>query len=224
MRRQHLTQLFGALIVAAALVALPTVAFAGIADSAHDLSSQSWSTDEATYTGEICAICHTPHNADSTVSDAPLWNHTTSVQVFTVYSSSTLNATDVSSPAGVSMLCLSCHDGTVALDSWGTSPTTAVNMSDVNTDAMFGDDLSNDHPISFTYNTALATADGGGVFDPSSTASGIVADIDDDMLFGAGNDQMECSSCHDVHNDATDVALLRKTNDASVLCLTCHNK
>ena len=92
----------------------------------------------------------------------------------------------------------------------------------VGSSAILGTDLSDDHPISFTYGTTLATADGE-LFDPTITASGLGGNIDADMLFGATNDQLECASCHDVHDD-THGNFLIMSNTASALCLTCHNK
>jgi predicted CXXCH cytochrome family protein len=195
---------------------LSTGLFAQIATSAHDFSSYGWSG------GEICAPCHTPHNA-IVPQLAPLWNHTSATGPWSQYvdtGTGTLDAT-VGQPAGVSRACLSCHDGTVALDSFG-GVVGSVMIGTINANADFGTDLTNDHPISFTYDTALATTDGE-LFDPATTASGLGGTIANDMLF-AGT--LECASCHDVHN-TTAVAgtpLLRITNAASALCLTCHDK
>jgi len=222
MRRQHLTQLIGTLVVAAALVGLPTAAFALISGSAHDLR-----TDIADPTGnnEICQVCHTPHNAVNTgAADANvLWNHEVSTATYTFYTSGTLDATDVGQPDGISKLCLSCHDGQVAVDNYdgATGGTNTIDTFDPALD--FDTDLTNDHPISFTYDTALSVADPG-LEDPSSAASGIVAEIDVDLLFGIGNNQMECASCHDVHNFVPTTNLLVVTNTNSALCLTCHIK
>jgi predicted CXXCH cytochrome family protein len=209
MRRQHLTQLIGTFAVATALIGLPTAAFAVITDSAHDLSGQ-------TYTTEICNVCHTPHNGDTTVTTAPLWDHTETTASFTIYSSTTLNAS-VGAPSGVSKLCLSCHDGSVAIDAFGGNATPTTNMTGA---ALVGTDLKNDHPISFTYNTALANDDGG-LWDPSAVDSGPDSTIDADLLFAG---QLECASCHDVHNETGLPNLLQVTNVDSELCLTCHNK
>jgi len=191
-----------------------------IVGTAHDFTDTGW-------TGEICLPCHTPHNAYSFAPAAgttnklvPLWNHTQTGSTFTVYTSpsGTLNATDVTQPAGVSRACLSCHDGTVALDAFGG----ATGGVFIGGEANLGSDLSNDHPVSFTYNTALAAADGE-LHDPSATGSGISPSgtISDDMLF---NNKMECGSCHDVHGTPGLPAFLIKTNAGSALCLTCHNK
>jgi predicted CXXCH cytochrome family protein len=211
MRRQHLTQLIGTFVVAAVLIGLPAVALAKISGSAHDLRAQS-------YTSEVCNVCHTPHNADTTAAGlaAPLWDHKiTSTATFTVYSSTTLNAS-MGQPAGVSKLCLSCHDGSVAIDAFaGATGSTTVTGA-----AMVGTDLKNDHPVSFTYNTALASSDGE-LFNPSAANSGPTTTIDADLLFLS---KVECSSCHDVHNTAGIPKLLTVNNAASALCLTCHDK
>ena len=58
-----------------------------IQGSAHDFSNDSWNT-----TGQICIVCHTPHNADATVTNAPLWNHETTTATFTTYNSATMEA------------------------------------------------------------------------------------------------------------------------------------
>ncbi|MFQ6108814.1 MAG: cytochrome C, partial [Candidatus Aminicenantales bacterium] len=97
----------------ALLGVLVTVALAQISGTAHDFSGDTWNTS-----GEICIVCHTPHNADTSVSAAPLWNHDVTTATYTLYSSSTLDAT-LGQPGDISKLCLSCHDGTVAIDSFG---------------------------------------------------------------------------------------------------------
>ena len=193
------------------LVLMAGVAGAQITGSEHDFSGQGWGTNE------ICQPCHTPHNA-STALPVVLWNHAVTAANYTLYSSPTMNAT-TGQPDGVSKACLSCHDGTVALDSFGGS--TGSNF--ISGTANFGTDLSNDHPVSFAYNNALATDDGG-LHPPTTQASGLGGTISADMLFGPGSDQVECASCHDVHNAANLQSLLLKSNAGSALCLTCHAK
>ncbi len=203
-KMKHL-QLWAILAVGLALI-WASNAVGGITGSAHDFSGKAWNS-----TGEMCVVCHTPHNADTTVTDAPLWNHGVTTTNFTLYSSSTLNAT-VGQPGGVSKLCLSCHDGTVALENFGGN-TNGTNFAQGG--ALVGTDLSDDHPISITYDAALATADGE-LADPTGTA------IDPLPLF---SNKLECATCHDVHNGAGGHPdLLRKANTDSALCLTCHLK
>ncbi len=189
-------------------------ATAAISGSDHDFSGKGWNSGS-----EICQPCHTPHNADVSVLKSPLWNHDVTTATFTLYQSDTLDAS-VGQPSGVSKLCLSCHDGTVALDSFGGS--TGTNF--IGGGDKIGTDLNKHHPIGFVYDATLATTDGE-LFDPTTTNSGLGGTITADLLIG---DQLECASCHDVHNgpDAVTVAnkLLVIDNAASKLCLTCHNK
>ncbi|RMI02871.1 MAG: cytochrome C [Calditrichaeota bacterium] len=182
-----------------------------IVGSGHDFSGEPWNT-----TGEICVVCHTPHEGDVSVTDAPLWNHEVTTATFTLYSSSTLDAT-VGQPDGNSKLCLSCHDGTVAVDNFGGQTGGTVFVTG---DALIGTEVNDDHPISFTYDPALATADGE-LNDPTTTPSGLGGTIAEDMLF---NGELQCASCHDVHNSTGLPHLLIKSNNASALCLTCHVK
>jgi predicted CXXCH cytochrome family protein len=197
-------------MMALALVAgFSAISYAQIAGTAHDMSANGWSG------GKICAVCHTPHNSDTSVAEAPLWDHEVTAAVFTLYSTTTLDAV-LGQPAGVSKLCLSCHDGTVALDNFGG---TTTGTSFVSGDALVGIDLGDDHPVSFTYNDALAGTDGG-LNLPASALSGLGGTIDADMLFAG---RLECASCHNVHDDSIS-PFLKKDNAGSALCLTCHSK
>ena len=182
-----------------------------IVGSAHDFSDDSWNTS-----GQICLVCHTPHNADVAVTNAPLWNHETTTATFTTYSSATMDAT-TGQPDASSKLCLSCHDGTVAVDNFGDQTNGTYFLTG---NSNIGTGLSDDHPISFTYDATLASNDGG-LYDPTTTNSGLGGTISEDLLIGG---QVQCASCHDVHNGSGIDKLLRKSNDASALCLTCHNK
>ncbi len=206
----------GWLAGALALAAGPAMA-GTISGSAHDFSISAWSG------GKICVACHVPHNALASVTAAPLWNHTVTTQVYTVYSSSTLKAV-MGQPSSSSKLCLSCHDGTVAVDSYnvatGTTFISAANK--------LGTNLNVHHPSSFLYDTALAAANGA-LFDPTAkvvtigggaqTKTGTIASV---MLYGG---QVECSTCHDVHNTytATTTGLLKISMSRSAMCFTCHN-
>jgi len=200
------------------LLAAQSAMSATITGSAHDFTTKAWSG------GKICIACHTPHNSDTTVTDAPLWNHKNSTQTYTLYSSPTMSAT-LGQPGGNSKLCLSCHDGTVAVDSFGGATGTTL-ISAANN---LGNTLKNDHPIGFVYNTALATTDAS-LFDPSvktvtigsgaQSKTGTVASV---MLFSG---KMECDSCHDVHNTFTvgTSGLVKVSAAGSAICLACHNK
>lgn len=212
---------FNALFILAVLLVCTQIGYSQtIVGSAHDFKNAvtyAWNT-----TGEICIVCHTPHNSKANAGAvgadtyAPLWNHTvTATASFTPYATTTLNAT-MGQPDGSSKLCLSCHDGTVALANFGTMTTGTAFIAGAKS---LGTNLSDDHPVSFTYDAALVTADGGL---KAITSAGIGTGTIAGTMLTAG--KVQCSSCHDVHNGAGIAKLLVKSNAASALCLTCHNK
>ncbi|MEW5844144.1 MAG: cytochrome c3 family protein [Bacteroidota bacterium] len=139
----------------------------------------------------------------------------------------TTTVTDIGGGTGVSNLCMSCHDGTVAVNSLDNKsslgPPTMGTGTELDAtgkiaaarDANMGIVLSNDHPINFTYDAALATADGA-LTSPAS-ASLVVAGIP--LYTGS----LQCASCHNPHNNAQGT-FLRVSNAGSALCLKCHTK
>jgi predicted CXXCH cytochrome family protein len=193
---------------------------AGVATTKHNLSISGPGTVKATDPAETqtCVFCHVPHNSSTL---APLWNRNNPAATgYTPYTSSTTKGT-MGQPNGSSLLCLSCHDGTVALGELlsrgaarvAIAGTTASGMMSPSA-SLIGRDLSDDHPVSFAYNAALVTAAAGELAD-SITLTGKV------KLDKTG--QMQCSSCHDAHND-TNGKFLVVANTASALCIACHTK
>ena len=214
------------LLLAVVLVFTASIASAGVVGTGHDLT-QIFST--AGNTTQVCVYCHTPHQAIAAAAQQPLWNHSmSSVASYGVYTSPTLNATisDIGGQAAgnqsVSMLCMGCHDSTVALNTLIKMPTDqTVNppdllLSDYNAGASLGASLVDDHPVNFSYNAALVAADGG----LHAPGVGIIGSL---PLFGATQDSVQCATCHNVH-DNTYTPFLRQTNSGSALCLVCHNK
>jgi len=230
------------------LVALPMVTWAaavnkGIQGSAHDFSRAAWNASH-----DLCSTCHQGHTQSG--SDIPaLWGHAISTANFTAYDSPTFKAgTHV--PSGVSLACLSCHDGTIAINQRvggveGGQPVF------INPASQIGPDLHNSHPVSFIYDSNLAAADGrlenptayriGGAKNKLTVSAAPVPlnwsgtslmsqTIDEALLF---NHKLECASCHDVHklqgSAPSSEALLRvdgtdSTGRSDLLCRTCHIK
>ena len=162
-----------------------------------------------------CGACHVPHHASTTDVGVPLWNPANDHDLsgMTIYSSSTLDAS-VGTPDGDSKLCLSCHDGT------GSS--SAVGGVGDN----FTDDISNMHPVSFTYDDSLAASDGE-LHPPSSTITALTGTIAEDLL--DDNSKVQCTSCHDPHNTSVPgTKNLKIVNTVGPgggeLCKTCHDK
>jgi predicted CXXCH cytochrome family protein len=162
---------------------------------------------------EVCLFCHAPHNKGR--GETALWNHTLSQATYTPYSSSTTRAT-IGQPTGASKLCLSCHDGTVALGMVSSHATPIAMQNGVRTMPSgrnnLGRDLSDDHPVSFTYDSALATADGQ-LKDPATLTAKVRLDH---------NKQVQCTSCHNAHDNQYGKFLVQN-NYASALCLNCHS-
>jgi mono/diheme cytochrome c family protein len=269
----------------------------GKAASIYDTAKAPANAGNFNPTAEICIVCHIPHgannkptgpNAAGVAGYLPLWNRQLTQAVFTPYSSATMKVTP-GQPMGVSLLCLSCHDGTVALDQfkvnatpsgaykatagnvtgWGSVAGIKNNLDDwsssqfvsswfttsgvtmtagasspVDTNAggifiynrasdgydkMTGTDLSNDHPISFSYNGAIAGFQASGMNPQLTPPQG-------DLVIGAYgilplySGQVECATCHAVHNsdaygNTMGGLLLRIDNTkGSALCLNCHQK
>ncbi|MHB8828371.1 MAG: cytochrome c3 family protein [Syntrophales bacterium] len=223
------TMLLVMIAVVSIMMAAQIARAAGIASTKHDLSAVTGSGET-----EICVFCHTPHFGGT---GAPLWNRNNTA-TYTMYTSSTMDMTLVSgtAPGGVSAACLSCHDGAQAYDALinrpgstlaGTGTPGTLKMTGASTMLLDGTaSLTNDHPISIIYNNA-AGAGGDVAFKPldtTGTRGKITSTAGTVYFFGTGKNQMECASCHDVHNGAGVSPFLRFANTGSQLCLTCHNK
>ena len=174
-------------------------ASAQIEGSPHDLSAVTG--------GSTCSFCHTPHGA---VAGTPLWSHELSSAVYNIYQSSSLQA-NIGQPTGSSKLCLSCHDGTVALTEsirGGSSGGAYISPGAAN----IGTDLSDDHPISFVYSTALSTEDV-----QIRPPSALPEQLKLDRL-----SELQCTTCHDPHNNRYGNFLVMP-NGLSRMCMACHD-
>lgn len=162
------------ILSAAVLLAVGGSALAQVANTLHDLSSGSTSTSKSTTsTDEICVFCHTPHGASATVK--PLWNRTASALTYLqVYANDeSMDSANLGPNAG-SIACLSCHDGSVAMDSilnkpgsgtgapagyaWAGTSFTSKKISSAA--GNLSNDLRDDHPIGVAYCGGFVTAGG----------------------------------------------------------------
>ena len=176
------------------MVMFSSGALAGIAATKHNLGTTGTQTNKTNGTGEICVFCHTPHGAD-TGAPVPLWNKKLTASTFTTYDqlgTSTLDA-GILGVGSVSLACLTCHDGTQAIDNIINSPgsggfdatgggATGLDWvwnvgGSLDTNGAFntgeivniGTDLTNDHPVGVQYG-------GGGV------SNGVTATVDEDFF------------------------------------------
>ena len=186
-------------IIALAVIPGAAGAAGGIVGSPHDLSAVS--------DGDVCGFCHTPHRA---LPQTPGWSHKLSTAVYTIYQSSSLEA-EVGQPTGSSKLCLSCHDGTVALTETirgGSAGGPYISPGRANLDT----DLSDDHPVSFVYSSALSAKDAQ-IRLPSTLPEQLELDR-------AG--ELQCTTCHDSHDNSYGKFLVM-ANGRSAMCVACHD-
>lgn len=211
-------------------IAASSIKQTGIVYSMHNFSVFWMSNTKGEILDEVCIFCHAPHNSNRTVLDAPLWNHTMSTATYTPYASNTMHASP-GQPNGLSKLCLSCHDGTIAIDSYGNNTPAShigldqLRVGDFSPEMEIGVNLTNDHPISFTYDSTLASINGK-LRDPETATilpgvNSATGTIKATLLDSSG--QIQCTSCHDIHNSQGIDKLLKVNNTGSALCLTCHN-
>ncbi|MCK5196170.1 MAG: hypothetical protein KAQ71_20320, partial [Desulfobulbaceae bacterium] len=186
--------------------ATSAIADRSIVNSKHNLSVSGPGEIRLLVEDRICIFSHTPHNA---TPFTPLWNKKLEPKTYTLYQSSTLSASP-QQPSGPTRLCLSCHDGTIALGDV-LQPAEGIQMTmeiTANRRSYIGTNISDDHPVSFNYYEALPNPE---------LAQTIPIGL---RTYGDGN--IHCTTCHDPHDD-TYGKFLVMGNSFSALCTTCHN-
>lgn len=194
-------------LVAASALLLAAPVLGQITNTPHNLNNVPGITLPG---NQVCLPCHVPHNAypyqyQDPLQKKVLWNHAETTQTFTMYT--TMTGHTGSGPEGPSKMCLSCHDGVTAMDSYGGGTGTKVMTGP----AVLSADLTNDHPIGIVY----PTNDPG--YNPPAGFQGVK------LVNINGQDRVECTSCHEPHNNTLG-NFLRRTVNESLICLECHNK
>jgi predicted CXXCH cytochrome family protein len=239
---------------------------ASIVGSKHDFASSGSGTNPSNFGGqfyrgsvapqnkitETCIFCHTPHRASTDSANnlnSRLWNRVVSQRVgaptyllFTSTSSSFVSQ----NPTGLSLMCLSCHDGVTAIGVSAGGANALLNSGPGNPQIVLGPGVVN--AIGDIYYPGSFAGDGpniGGMSPGSPWDSGPV-DLSNDhpvsfpwsatngipglikptsgplRLFGLA-ERMECSTCHNVH-DPSIPPFLAMSNTNSAMCQACHNK
>jgi len=255
---KKLNHLLGGVALGVAVALMPTASKATIIGSSHDFSpggeagvysttgiaNFKWGGETNTYNNP-CQVCHIPHKAAPfSAAKAPLWNHAVATNAATKYvtydnaGSAHFDALGLGSLAlGSSIACLSCHDGSIAVNqNYGKStfngnggvatnvPSFAIETYNPATGKFDsgGTDLTRMHPIGVSY-SAAATADPSLIATPAIGSGSVLAQ----MLKGPSQ-TVECASCHDIHQtigaSATVSHSLIVDLEGGQLCLTCHNK
>jgi predicted CXXCH cytochrome family protein len=183
------------LLSAGAMLAFAAGGLGDIEGSKHDFTRAGWSG------GDACAACHIPHaDAGPRVGK---WEAAARVDVKPYRGFSNTEGL----PGPLSVRCLVCHDGATATDTF-VDETAGLVLASRERTARMGD-LSRNHPIGMRYPVRREK------YQPVSWVSrnGRV------RLF---EDKVECTSCHDPHNQYELPYMLVMPNTRSQLCYACH--
>lgn len=214
----------------------------GVSATKHNLGSSGTGNNRiasGTNSTEICVFCHTPHAGEP--SRGPLWNRLAGTATIVPYTSATLTGGTVAAgmgtalaPGSVSLACLSCHDGTQAMNTLINAPgsngytaggaafgTLVSGTGQITGVAKIDGDLTNDHPIGMKYAGGRAVADqndGGYVQFTPGTINGASAWWVDTETIGRVGSPVANST-----RQKTDMWLYARGSDAYVECASCHD-
>ena len=184
----------------------------------HNLSTSGKGEIKSATENEVCIFCHSSHN---TSGEGPLWNHeTTSPARFKTYDRTTMNSR-AEQPNGATKLCLSCHDGTIAVGAIrGLSrPIPMRNVGNegeipLSRPSHIGTDLSGTHPVSVKYQETTALADDHLRWPPFDPQQKVGTDAEG---------YIQCTSCHDPHDDSQSAKYpFWKKATFDEVCAVCH--
>jgi len=219
------------LVLALALAALPAIGLAqqsgDVAHTAHNLSISGPGEIKAEQETEICIFCHASHSG---MGVQPLWNRALPSTPFALYKSRPSDPQASPSrgePDGSSKLCLSCHDGTLALGAVANRRKpiavrgTIAGRLPPGSRGLIGTDLSGSHPVSFVVDDrmiAQRAARGSSLAPLERMRSDPTVKLD-------RNDKVQCTSCHNAHDDrnfaSSGVHFYNKPRFSDT-CRVCH--
>ena len=191
------------------MVTIAAFADSRVADTLHNLSTSGRGQFKSQSVDQVCVFCHTPHKPPL---GPGLWNKR--VNKFSQPYQSSTSVAEPGIPGGSSALCLSCHDGTIALGEMIQPPRgNSRGIGDMRGTfltgrARFGTNLSNHHPIGFNYNTTLQN------LNPELINPNTI-----DLPLQSGD--LQCTTCHDPHS-SENPPFLNKPSLNGELCTTCH--
>jgi predicted CXXCH cytochrome family protein len=189
----------------------------------HNLGVSGTGTIRAEAENQLCVFCHTPH-VPKIYASAQLWNHRMSTAEYSLYSSEYLTSKNYAAgiqPNERSKLCLSCHDGTVAIGAvynnrgvTGIAMRNDVTVMPAHAAGNLGTSLANDHPVGFIYDPSK---------DPELISRAWPWETPVKLDPDASNGTVECITCHEPHDNQYG-SFLRVSNANAALCTFCHQK
>lgn len=220
---------------------------AGLSGTPHDLSSLGVDFNLSSITQDpklkVCVFCHAPNDtagSEAPSSNKPLWNQSLEAVAsrYRMYENgpgaprlgpgASQAVTMGMTPGPVSLVCLSCHDGSSASNAHGNRAALTVASGNVRVvvPQSSGQDsyLGNHHPIGFDYDSVRVADSGIRNAETRLTSTSSIRDHLSGDAMGTGS-RLECTTCHSVHNTMNGgEKLLWRSNRNSELCLTCHAK
>jgi predicted CXXCH cytochrome family protein len=184
--------------LAVVLVTVTGWAWAGLEGSKHDLSHEEWSD------GDLCGACHMPHRTEPPKA-APLWDP--NADLTRTFGTS---AADKALPAQSTLMCLWCHDGTIATET----------IAGIKTDRF----IHKQNPALFSTGHQASNHPVGAEYPQFDEGYNPIATVEASGAVVLPDNKVECVSCHDPHNDADEPYMLVMSNRRSALCLMCHKK
>jgi len=189
-----------------------------INDTRHNLSVSGTGDIKSPTETRVCIFCHSSHNAST---EGPLWNHKTASQkTFQTYQRSTMYSRP-EQPNGSTKLCLSCHDGTIAVGAVHNRAS-VIPMNNVGSsgeipatrESHIGTDLSGTHPVSVKFDQQVALS--------SSHLKWPISNLSESAMVDY-NGFVQCTSCHDPHDDSKSVKYpFWRASTFSEVCKACH--
>lgn len=199
-----------------------------VVDTVHNLSVSGPGEIKSLTERQVCKFCHVPHSSTSPV---PMWSRRLSLEQYQTPKITGEGGTEVPAPQpdGSSRLCLSCHDGTIALGevAGGGRPIEVAGAPVLRPGrrGFLGTDLSGSHPISIEIPRDSTL---GAIENTSDLALKSAAEIRADPRVRLDDsDKMQCTTCHDPHSDQYFVEDLVPrfwiAPSVSEVCLSCHS-
>jgi len=184
---------------------VPAQEYPNLEDTRHDLALYLRPTFPEQGDDTRCVFCHAPRSHSLSLG---LWNEDQPDHLLVYPYDRPSEDMPAGKPDGSSLVCLGCHDGTIALGDVVSRTQSAGTARGV-----ARTDISDGHPVSLPY-------------DPGEINESMKLESRDRLPEQVRLDsegKIQCTTCHDPHDD-TYGNFLVMADSAKTLCVACHQK